>query len=104
MSNLKLSVAMGNYDRTRPIVDGRVSIQGVADTFGSVVGQTIDLKDDASFYHDEGLVAAAPTPAPLVDSCTDSCGGQSLSGSCYCDSLCTSYGDCCSDYAEICTP
>jgi len=29
MSNLSLSVAMGNYDRTRPIIDGRVPIQGV---------------------------------------------------------------------------
>lgn len=29
MSNLKLSIAMGNYDRTRAIIDGRVAIQGV---------------------------------------------------------------------------
>lgn len=29
MSKLKLSVAMGDYDRTRPIVDGRVAIDGV---------------------------------------------------------------------------
>ncbi|MDH3421146.1 MAG: ABC transporter substrate-binding protein [Gammaproteobacteria bacterium] len=29
MSNLRLSVAMGNYDRMRPIIDGRVPIQGV---------------------------------------------------------------------------
>ena len=29
MSNLSLSVAIGNYDRMRPIIDGRVSIQGV---------------------------------------------------------------------------
>lgn len=29
MSNLKLSLAMGNYDRTRAIVDGRVQIDGV---------------------------------------------------------------------------
>ena len=29
MSNLSLSVAMGDYDRTRPIIDGRVPIQGV---------------------------------------------------------------------------
>lgn len=28
-SNLKLSIAMGDYDRTRPIVDGRVRIDGV---------------------------------------------------------------------------
>ncbi|MGR3455500.1 ABC transporter substrate-binding protein [Pseudooceanicola sp.] len=29
MSDLKLSLAMGNYDRTRAIVDGRVKIDGV---------------------------------------------------------------------------
>ncbi|WP_236016604.1 ABC transporter substrate-binding protein [Salipiger abyssi] len=29
MTNLKLSLAMGNYDRTRAIVDGRVQIDGV---------------------------------------------------------------------------
>ena len=27
MSNLKLSLAMGNYDRTRAIVDGRVQMK-----------------------------------------------------------------------------
>src|SRR5579872_2285804 len=29
MSNLDLSVAVGNYDRTRPLVDGTVRIDGV---------------------------------------------------------------------------
>src|ERR1700722_7494018 len=28
MSKLKLSIAMGNYDRTRPLVDGEVQIDG----------------------------------------------------------------------------
>ncbi len=32
MSNLKLSIAMGDYDRTRPIADGRVKIDGVDPT------------------------------------------------------------------------
>ncbi|WP_205927358.1 ABC transporter substrate-binding protein [Rhizobium sp. P32RR-XVIII] len=32
MSNLSLSLAMGDYDRTRPIVDGRVQIDGVDPT------------------------------------------------------------------------
>ncbi len=32
MSDLRLSVAMGDYDRTRPIVDGRVKIDGVDPT------------------------------------------------------------------------
>lgn len=29
MSKLVLSLAMGDYDRTRPLVDGRVAIDGV---------------------------------------------------------------------------
>ena len=29
MSNLKLSIAIGDYDRTRPIADGRVKNDGV---------------------------------------------------------------------------
>lgn len=29
MSNLRLSVAVGDYDRTRPLIDGRVQIDGV---------------------------------------------------------------------------
>lgn len=32
MSDLQLSLAMGNYDRTRPIVDGTVKIDGVEPT------------------------------------------------------------------------
>lgn len=32
MSDVRLSVAMGDYDRTRPIVDGRVRIDGVDPT------------------------------------------------------------------------
>lgn len=33
MSKLRLSVAMGDYDRTRPLVDGRVQIDGVDPVF-----------------------------------------------------------------------
>ncbi len=32
MNDLKLSIAMGDYDRTRPLVDGRVRIDGVDPT------------------------------------------------------------------------
>lgn len=32
MTNISLSLAMGDYDRTRPIVDGRVKIDGVDPT------------------------------------------------------------------------
>ena len=37
----------------------------------------------------------------VVSSCEGYCGGQSPAG-CYCDDLCSQYGDCCDDYVEIC--
>lgn len=33
MSKLKLSVAVGNYDRMRPLIDGDVQIDGVDPVF-----------------------------------------------------------------------
>src|SRR5690606_31510190 len=33
-------------------------------------------------------------------SCVGKCGGAS--NGCYCDSLCTQYGDCCPDYEPVC--
>ena len=35
-------------------------------------------------------------------SCANSCGGQSSSGTCYCEDSCHEYGDCCSDYDAQC--
>lgn len=38
-------------------------------------------------------------------SCVNSCGGYgggNNANNCYCDSACTSYGDCCADYAPVC--
>lgn len=34
----------------------------------------------------------------------DYCGGKSEISDCYCDDLCESYGDCCSDYKDVCPP
>ena len=39
-----------------------------------------------------------------IETCTDSCGGQSATGSCWCNSACEGYGDCCHDYAPLCDP
>src|SRR5690554_1813850 len=33
MGNLRLSVAVGDYDRTRPLIDGEVAIDGVDPVF-----------------------------------------------------------------------
>ncbi len=80
-----------------------VTIDGVADTFGSFVGKNITIKSDAAFYQDELLVAPSTPSVVLADSCTNSCGGMSMTGSCYCDSLCANFGDCCTDYTDICS-
>lgn len=47
--------------------------------------------------------AGGPKPKPQPDpaSCTGACGGKSAAG-CWCDSQCTKYGDCCSDYQQVC--
>ncbi len=42
------------------------------------------------------------TCAPAPDSCQSHCGGQSEDASCWCDSLCTYYGDCCGDKTAAC--
>ncbi len=39
---------------------------------------------------------------PAGNSCADHCGVQSEDESCWCDSLCDYYGDCCADKAELC--
>lgn len=42
------------------------------------------------------------TMAPPANSCDQSCGGPSYDSSCWCDELCTTYGDCCGDYEDVC--
>lgn len=50
--------------------------------------------DNKSFY----VCSLAAPP----DSCVGQCGGYSAGG-CWCDSACSTYGDCCSDYDYECT-
>ena len=54
----------------------------------------IGFPGPASGYATDG------NPLPPERSCADDCGGYG--GACYCDSVCTEYGDCCADYAEMC--
>lgn len=42
--------------------------------------------------------------ADTIGSCVDSCGGQSQSGSCWCDAQCAGVGDCCTDIQPVCEP
>merc|ERR1719443_1376208 len=41
-----------------------------------------------------------PTTASPSTSCTSKCGGYA--GSCWCDTLCPGYNDCCGDYYDLC--
>ncbi|MBV1857250.1 MAG: hypothetical protein KUG77_02485 [Nannocystaceae bacterium] len=41
------------------------------------------------------------SPAPAA-SCAGNCGGEAPGGSCFCDSTCTEYSDCCGDYDSVC--
>jgi hypothetical protein len=45
-----------------------------------------------------------PPPPPSGPSCEGNCGGSASAGDeeCWCDDLCTEYGDCCADYAQFC--
>ena len=54
---------------------------------------------------------AAAKPAASSSTCAGKCGGQGTGQvtnkqgklvNCYCDSGCTSYGDCCADFAQVC--
>jgi hypothetical protein len=42
-----------------------------------------------------------PEPEPDPSSCEGSCDAQAPGG-CWCDAQCTQFGDCCSDYANLC--
>jgi hypothetical protein len=40
--------------------------------------------------------------ADAVGSCVDACDGPSVDGNCWCDDLCSFYGDCCADKVAVC--
>jgi hypothetical protein len=57
---------------------------------------------DATMPEQNAAERGTLTQAELTGSCADSCGAQSASGTCWCDSLCTQYGDCCADIGQQC--
>src|SRR6266700_7374073 len=50
MAKLQLSVAVGDYDRVRPLIDGAVAIDGVDPTFMTLVPEEIFFR---AFRHAE---------------------------------------------------
>jgi vibriolysin len=69
---------------------------GVSDAASDLGYNTADV--DAAFAV---VGVGGSTPPPPGDSCVGYCGGKSA-GACYCDSACTTYGDCCPDYEPVC--
>ena len=53
-----------------------------------------------SYLQTQSCLGGGGGPQPQNGSCYQRCGQQS--GSCWCDSLCASYGDCCSDKTQYC--
>lgn len=50
-----------------------------------------------------GPCGAVNPPPPPATSCENKCGGPAdAQKSCFCDSVCTSFGDCCDDYQAFC--
>lgn len=49
-----------------------------------------------------GVCTEGKAPPPAGASCQGACDGASSDQSCWCDDSCSYYGDCCSDYTDVC--
>ncbi len=49
-----------------------------------------------------GICFVPPPPPPPAPTCENMCGGPAVDKACFCDSVCSDYGDCCDDYADHC--
>jgi len=65
---------------------------------GSTAGPVCDLTDDGSC----GWTIVQCPDAPAGPTCAGACGGAASGGQCWCDDLCSNYGDCCDDYEAEC--
>ncbi len=51
---------------------------------------------------ERGLLFCGDAPLPPCGSCSGQCGAPTPQGNCYCDAVCTVFGDCCPDIATAC--
>jgi hypothetical protein len=78
-----------------------------SDTGSAADSDTVDIGKTDTGASDAGGVDAGSSDTGKTDaggkpgSCAGSCGGPSADG-CYCDNACESFGDCCSDFKELC--
>ena len=55
----------------------------------------------ASPRQNRGVYVSLSNPTSQMSTCAGTCGDQAPGG-CWCDSVCSSYGDCCADYQPAC--
>ena len=67
------------------------------------VADTTDVPQEETVVEDRGPIGKADLYGQCMEIDMKFCGTKS-SGNCYCDDLCTEYGDCCTDYTDICVP
>lgn len=70
MSKLQLSVAMGDYDRTRALLDGRVQIDGVAPVYMTLSPEEIFFR---AFRNTEFDISELSLSSYLVKASQDAC-------------------------------
>ncbi|MEM6994877.1 MAG: hypothetical protein AAF721_30465, partial [Myxococcota bacterium] len=70
--------------------------------FGLACTAEVAPTDGAGDAPARGLGKADGVYGSCADKGEPLCGGPSAYGSCWCDELCSEYGDCCADKAEVC--
>ncbi|WP_437821453.1 hypothetical protein [Sorangium sp. So ce1078] len=63
---------------------------------------SVRIKNSGGWFYGDCHTRVEEKPDPAL-SCDGRCGGAAPGG-CFCDSVCSTYGDCCSDYAPECNP
>jgi len=82
-----------------PTGSGSCNIVGFTTSDPGDCRVNVHVHTDAWFFA-WGDCSVTVNKDPRPDSCNTRCGGSALS--CWCDSLCTGFGDCCSDYTGVC--
>ncbi len=82
---------------------GTTPVDVAADSGNSDSGDAAELGDSGlSDAQDGSSDGEADTSDGEGGSCVGKCGKYENGAACQCDSSCTTYGDCCKDYKEIC--
>jgi len=93
--------------------DGAWSVENIISGFNDATpnifvqnqcGESMCFEENLSYWTVDPISSDddVPVPPPAGDGCVGFCGGSNPNDGCYCDNLCTEYGDCCSNYNEEC--